>query len=157
MASQNLVSATISPEAQDAILKSIADIRSRLGFLLNLQASEVTGMFKAGKELVPFLAESRKVARNHPEILSSWFNTQEYERDCQLAEDLARIVDDVNELSEALGHTLTAARSDALVSSLDVYACARLNRDKLPGMNSVADTLGVYFKRSPHTAAKKAV
>ena len=154
MASQNLVSASITPEAQDAIMKLVADIRSRLGFLLNLQAEEVTGLVKAGKELTPFLAECRKVVKSHPEIFTGAFDAQEFERDFLLSESLGTILDQVDELSEALRHTLIAVRSDTLVAGLDVYAATKMHRDKIPGLNVVADNLGVYFKRGPRQTAK---
>jgi len=156
MASQNLVSASITPEAQDAIAKAIADIRTRLGFLLNLQATDVSSMVKAGKELVPFLSECRKVVKGHPEIFTGSFDPQEFEKDYQLADALGPISDEIDQLSEAVRHTLMAARSDALVSGLEVYAATRMHRDKIPGLNVVVDNLATYFKRSPRATAKAA-
>lgn len=156
MATQNLVSASISPETKDEILTSLADIRGKLGFLLTLQSDQVTGLFKAGKEFTPFLAECHKVAKSHPEILSGVFNTAEFDRDVRLAEDVAAISDALEQLTEGVSHTLTAARSDALVAALDVYAAVKLNRDKVPGLGGVADNLGSYFKKSPKMTAKVA-
>lgn len=154
MATQNLVSASITPEAQDVIAKAITDIRACLGFLLNLQTGEVATMVKAGKELTPFLAECRKVVKAHPEIFTGAFDAQEFERDFQLTEALSPILDEIEQLVEALRHTLMAARSDALVSGLDVYAATRMHRDKIPGLNVVADRLAAYFKRGPRSAGK---
>ena len=51
MAVQNLVSASISTETKDAILKSLAEVKGKLDFLLTLQADERNGLLKAGKEL----------------------------------------------------------------------------------------------------------
>jgi len=152
MASQNFVSASITPEAQDAITKLIAEVRSRLGFLLNLQTSEVATMVKAGKELIPFLAECRKVVKAHPEIFTGSFDAQEFERDFLLAEALGLILDQLDELTEAVRHTLIAVRGDLLVAAFDVYAATRLHRDKIPGLNVMAENLGVYFKRNPRSA-----
>jgi len=154
LATQNFVSASITPETRDAIEKSIGDIRNRLGFLLNLKTSDVTGMVKAGKEMTPFLAECRKVVRGHPEIFTGAFDAPEFEQDFQLAEALGSISDQIDELAEAVRHTLMAARSDTMVAGLDVYAAARQHRDKIPGLNVAADNLGAYFKRTPRTTAK---
>jgi len=104
--------------------------------------------------LTPFLAECRKVVKGHPEIFSAAFDTQEFEKDFQLAEALGPISDDIEQLAEAVRHTLMAARSDALVCGLDVYAATRMHRDKIAGLNVVADNLATYFKRSPRVAAK---
>jgi hypothetical protein len=148
MAVQNLVSASIASETKDEILKAIADIRKKLGFLLNLQGSEVTGLFKAGKEFTPFLDGCHTVAKAHPEILPGVFNRAEFDQDYQLSQDLASISEALDQLAEGVSHTLTAARSDALVTALDVYAAVKLNRDKVAGLGSVADNLGQYFKRT---------
>lgn len=156
MATQNLVSASITPEAKGAILDSLADVRSKLGFLLTLRSDEKAGIFKAGKEYGPFLAECHKVAKAHPDILPGVFNTAEFDRDYQLAQDVGAIADTLEQLAEGVSHTLTAGRSDALVAALDVYAAVKLNRDKVPGLGGVADNLGTYFKRSPKAAAKAA-
>lgn len=156
MVSQNLVSATLSPEAQDAIAKAIAEIRSRLGFLLNLGTDNLIGMVKAGKEMTPFLGECRKVVKGHPEIFTGSFDPVEFERDFLLAENLGPICDEIDQLAEGLRHTLMAARSDNLVACLDIYAVTRLHRDKIPGMNVVADNLAQFFKRGPKSAAKTA-
>jgi len=154
MAVQNLVSASITPEAQDAIVKSIADIRARLGFLLNLQAADIATMVKAGKEFVPFLAECRKVVKSHPEIFTGSFDPEEFERDFQLVEALGPISDDIEQLAEAVRQTLMAARSDALVGCLDIYGATQYHKDKVAGLNVVADNLAVYFKRGPRASAK---
>lgn len=155
MAAQNMVSASLSAEVKADVLHSIADVRSKLDFLLNLQTEDVTGMIKAGKEMLPFLDACHEVAATHPEILSPIFNRAEYDRDYQLARDLAPVADAVYQLWEAINHTLTAARSDTLVASLDVYSAGKLNRDKVPGLNSVVDRLGSFFKRPARTAAAK--
>ena len=147
MATQNLVSASITPEAKDEILKSLADVRKKLAFLLTLQADEAARLFKAGKEFGPFLDECHKVALSHPEILSGVFDIAEYDRDYRLVQDLGAIADLARELTEAIDHTLTAVRSDNLAGALDVYSATKLHRDKVPGLGGVADRLGAYFKR----------
>lgn len=153
MAVQNLVSASITSETKGAILSSLAEVRGKLGFLLNLQSSEVSGLFKAGKEMVPFLDGCHAVAKAHPEILSGVFDKAEFDRDHQLAQDLAEIADAVGQLNEAVAHTLTAVRSDALISALDVYSAVKTNKSKVPGLNNVADNLSRYFAKSPRASA----
>jgi hypothetical protein len=152
MAVQNLVSASISSETKDEILKAVADIRAKLGFLLNLQSSESMGILKAGKEFLPFIDGCHGVTKAHPEILSGVFNATEFERDYQLAHDLGEIAEAVAQLNEGVTHTLTAVRSDALVAALDVYSAVKSNKSKVPGLNSVADNLGRYFAHTPKAA-----
>ena len=153
MSVQNLVSASITAQTKDEVLRSIADIRAKLGFLLNLQASEVVSLVKAGKEFVPFIDTCHAVTKSHPEILSGVFDKTEFDNDYQLSKDLAEIAESLAQLNEGVSHTLTAARSDALVASLDVYSAVKSNKSKVAGLNSVADTLGKYFQKQPKTAA----
>jgi len=156
MAVQNLVSASLAAEAKDEILKSLVEIRGKLDFLLTLQADEVSGIFKAGKEYMPFLDLCHSAAKSHPEMLSGVFNMAEFDRDYLLSKDLGTIADAVHELCEAVDHTVTAARSDALVSGLDVYSASKLHRDKIPGLGRLVDAMAQYFKKSPRTATKAA-
>jgi len=153
MAVQNLVSASIPSETKDEILKEVAAIRTRLGFLLNLQASESAGLLKAGKEFLPFIDGCHAVAKAHPEILSGVFDKAEFDQDHRLAQDLGEIADAVAQLNEAVGHTLMAVRSDALVASLDVYNAVKANKSRVPGLNTVADHLSRYFAKSPRASA----
>ena len=90
MSVQNLVSASITAQTKDEVLRSIADIRAKLGFLLNLQASEVVSLVKAGKEFVPFIDTCHAVTKSHPEILSGVFDKTEFDNDYQLSKDLCR-------------------------------------------------------------------
>ena len=155
MAIQNLVSASITPETKDEILKSLANARKKLGFLLTLPAEEAVRLFKAGKEFGPFLDECHKIAQSHPEILSGMFDVEEYERDYRLIQDLGTIADQAREFHEAIEHTLTAVRSDHLAASLDVYAAGKAHRDKVPGLVGVVDKLSTFFRRTPRAAQAK--
>jgi len=156
MAVQNLVSATIASETKAEILKSLASVREKLGFLLNLQASEVSSLVKAGKEFGSFLDGCHAVVQAHPEILPGVFDKVEFDRDYQLAQDLGEIAEAVAQLNEGVSHTLTAVRSDTLVSALDVYSAVKAGKAKVPGLNTVADNLGRYFQRSPRTTSATA-
>lgn len=120
--------------------------------MLNLQSAEVMGIRKAGKEFVPFIDRCHGVVKSHPEILSGVFNMPEFDRDYQLAQDLGEAAEALAQLNEAVGHTLTAVRSDALVTALEVYSAVKSNESKVPGLNTVADTLGRYFQKSPRAS-----
>ena len=153
MAVQNLVSASIASETKDEILREIADIRTKLGFLLNLQSSEVASLVKAGKEFIPFIDGCHSVAKAHPEILSGVFDKQEFDRDFQLSRDLGEVAEALGQLNEGVAHTLTAIRSDALMAAFDIYSAVKMNKSRVPGLNSVADNLGRYFQKSPRASA----
>ncbi len=80
---------------------------------------------------------------------------EEFERDWKLAKDLGAISDALNQLTQGVDHTLTAARSDTLMAALDIYAAVKLHRDRVPGLPVVADRLSTWFKRTPAAAKVK--
>ncbi|MBI4977085.1 MAG: hypothetical protein HZC28_06350 [Spirochaetes bacterium] len=155
MATQNLVSATLAPETKAEITQKLSGIKSQLGFLLSLDASEVHSLFKAGKELEPFLDKAHQAVEAHPEILPGVFNVAEFKKDYQLSKDMADIVAMANELAEGLQSTHVAVKSDAMAAALDVYAAVRQHKDKVSGLSTIADDMAVYFKKSKKKAAMK--
>jgi hypothetical protein len=148
MSAQNLVSASIAPETKTDILAKLADIKSKLGFLLTLQPDEVKALFKAGNGFAPFVEKAYNAAVSHPNILPPVFDSAEFQKDFQLSKDLVAINDLVSELRESLGNTLLAVNSDALTEALEVYSAVKQNRDKVPGLNVVADEMAEFFKKT---------
>ena len=151
--SQNLISATL-PEAKAAeINQKLNEVKEALNFLLSIQPSEVSGIIKPGNTYQPFIELAGQTVNNHPEILSGVFNKDEYAKDMALWQALRPIATQINELSDAINKTYYAVGSDVLVASLDVYTSVKQNADKVPGLKSTADEMGVFFKRAK--AAKK--
>jgi hypothetical protein len=153
MSSQNMISASLAAETKAEILKALEDIKSKLDFLLSLQSDDIQSLFKAGNGYLPFIEKAYAAVAEHPEILPSVFNAGEFKKDYALSKDLAPIVTRVNELAEGLQKTYTAVNSDTLAASLDVYAAVKLNRDKVPGLNVIADEMGVFFKKPARKSA----
>ena len=148
MAIQNLISAILPAEIIAEIKQKLADIKSRLTFLITLQPDEIQELFKAGKGYASFLDKAHDSVCDHPEIMPAVFNIEEFKRDYILAKDLAPILNQVKELAMALEHTVLAARSDALGEALEVYAAIQQNKDKVPGLNVVADEMAKFFKKT---------
>lgn len=153
MPRQNLISASLSEETLAEIQQYIEAIRSKLDFLVTLQPVEIQSLFKAGNSLLPFLDQAHSVVQQHPQVLPAVFDAEEFQRDYALSKNLSHIATQVRQLENALGNTLIATHSDALVSALDVYAAVRQHRDKVPGLNVVADDMAAFFKKSRPKAA----
>ena len=148
MAAQNLVSASIDAQTKTDILQKLSDIKSKLGFLLTLQPDEIQSIFKAGNGYAPFIEKAHNAVNGHPEIMSGVFDAEEFKRDFQLSKDLTAISDQVNQLADSLQNTMLAVNSDALAAALDVYSAVKLNKDKVPGLNVVANEMAEFFKRT---------
>jgi len=145
---QNLVSATLTEETKNQILAKLTEIKSALDFLLSLQPKEVRSLFKPGNTFAPLIDKAYQVVIDHPEILPSVFDKEEFIRDYQLSKDLTPIDNQINELSESVSKTLMAISSDALNGTLEVYAAVKQNKDKVPGLNVVAAEMAEFFKKA---------
>lgn len=145
---QNLVSATLTEETKNQIFAKLAEIKSALDFLLSLQPKEVRSLFKPGNTFAPLIDKAYQVVVDHPEILPSIFDKEEFIRDYQLSKDLTPIDNQINELSESVSKTLMAISSDALNGTLEIYAAVKQNKDKVPGLNVVAAEMAEFFKKA---------
>jgi len=96
------------------------------------------------------------VVTEHPEILPSVFNVEEFKKDYALSKDLAPIVLQAGELNEGLQKTYTAVNSDAMAGGLDVYGAVKLNKDKVPGLKVIADQMGAFFQKQTRKSAPPA-
>jgi len=108
---------------------------------------------KVGNVMLPFLEKAFNTVAEHPEILPSVFDKDEFIRDYQLTKDLVPISNLLNELTSAIENTLYAANSDCMVEALEVYAAVQQNKDKVPGLDVISAELKAFFKRSRKTAA----
>jgi len=156
MANQNLVSAVISPELKTSIVTKLSGLKTDLSFVISLLPSEKNEHVKVGNVMLPFLDKAYSAAQAHPEILPSVFDKDEYGKDYQLTKDLIQIYNQLGELKSAVEATLYAAGSDTMVESLEVYAFVQQYRDKIPGLDIVADELKAFFKKSKKTATAAA-
>jgi len=154
MPSQNLISATIAPEKKSEIMQKLAEIRNDLHFLLTLQPDEIQGLMKAGNTYSPFIEKAYNAINAYPEIMAGVFNIEEFKRDYILTKDLTIIKNQVEQLADGLNNTLIAANSDAMAAALEVYANVKQNRDKVPGLNVVAEEMAGFFKRTRKKAGR---
>lgn len=84
MPNQNLVSASLSPEAKAAVLADFADIKKRLDFLTSLDEKYIKGLFKAGNGYAPLLDKAYRAVSEHPDIMPRVFSLEEFKRDYEL-------------------------------------------------------------------------
>jgi hypothetical protein len=148
MATQNLVSATLSADTKADVMDKLNSVKKSLSFLLTLKGSEIHSLFKTGNGYAPFVEKAYNVVNNHPDIMPGVFDVNEFKRDYLLSKDLTEIVDLVHQISDSLTDTLTAVRSDAVNGALDVYSSVKLNSDRVPGLKVVSAEMSDFFKRS---------
>lgn len=158
MATQNLVSAKLSPELKASIDQKLNGLKTDLNFLVSMVKGERNEYIKVGNIMLPFLDKIHNIAAAHPEILPAVFDKEEYEDDYQLTKNLIPIAEGIAELHSSLQATLFAANSDTMMESLEIYAAAQMNQSKVPGLDAMVAELKVFFKKShkPKTEANTA-
>ena len=153
MATQNMISAAISPEIKTAVHQKLDEVKSSLEFLLALKPKEIKELFKAGNAFAPFVEKAYNTVLSHPQILPPVFDAEEFKKDFQLSKDLTSIVSKINELADTINKTLIAANSDAMAASLEVYQAVKQNCDRVAGLNVISEEMGEFFKRSKKKTA----
>ncbi len=148
MAAQNLVSEEFTSEGKAAVDQGLAGIKGGLPALVTLQPDEKQELVKVGNSYLPFIDKAHEVLTAHPDIMPGVFDAEEFRRDYTLARDMTPYVDEITELLEGMEDTLFAARSDAMMGALEVYAAIQRNKDKVPGLDAIAAEMAVFFKRT---------
>ena len=154
MATQNLVSASLSVETRADVLDKLTAIKKSLGFLLTLKSDQKQSLFKVGNGYTPFVEKAYNVVNAHPDILPGVFDAQEFKKDYQLSKDLTTIVDQIRQLADSLNDTLMAVSSDAITEALEVYSAVKQNSNRVPGLKVTETEMSEFFKR---TRKKEAV
>lgn len=148
MTAQNLVSGVMSEEQKTSVTGAVQTIKDGIPFKVVLQPQEKREFVRVGNTYVPFIDLAHQVVTEHPEIMPGIFDTAEFDRDYQLGIDLSPILGQLNELAESVEDTIFAARSDAMAGALEIYAAVQQNKDKIPGMDTVAAQMAAFFKRA---------
>ena len=76
------------------------------------------------------------------------FDIQEFKNDVLLGRDLGEILGVIHELTSSVEETDFAINSDAMSEALEVYAAVQNNKSKVPGKDTTADDMKMFFKKS---------
>lgn len=148
MMKQNLISADFPAEKAQEIINKIEGIKSELPFLVTLNPEEKNELVKLGNHFRSFVEKAKQVLDSNPEVMPQVFNNNEFYRDYNLLNNLTPILNELNQLREAIEDTIFVTSSDLLSASLDIYANVQLNKDKIPGMDTIYQEMKEFFKRT---------
>jgi len=140
------ISYVLPQEDLTAVNKAFAEVDRLLPFLVNLDSNESRGMFKLGPKSADFVQDSATAVNSFPNVLPPSFDKEEFLKDATLFRQLMEIKFQLDSLCEKVNDTLTAVGSEAMTSSLEVYAYVQTASDRTPGLKSVADKLKDRFK-----------
>lgn len=148
MMKQNLISADFPAEKAREIINKIEAIKSELTFLVTLNPENKNELVKLGNYYKPFVDKAKQVLDSSPEIMPQVFNKNEFYRDYNLLNNLVPVLNELNQLREAIEDTIYVTSSDLFSASLDVYANVQINKDKIPGMDTIYQEMKEFFKRT---------
>lgn len=148
MPKQNLISADFPAQKTQDILRKLEEIKNELPFLVTLNAKDKKELIKLGNYYKPFVDKAKQVLDSSPEIMPQVFDKDEFYRDYELLNNLTPILNELNQLREAVEDTIFVSASDLFSSSLDVYASVHLNRDKISGMDTIHQEMKESFKKA---------
>lgn len=128
-------------------MAAIATIRQNLPFLLALKPEDRKSILKLGPKSVKFVAEVRKLAAAHPELVPSAIDFPEFAKDADLVEALGRFQPELAQVSEAVEDTLMVAGSEAMNSALILYGILQTSARAVPGLDETVKELGQRFRQ----------
>lgn len=144
---QNLISAVITAEELTAVNAAIETIKEKLPFLVTFSDNQKKTIHKLGNTYKPFADDAAETVTIYPQIMSGTFDKEEYLRDYQLYKRLSEIEGKLASLYSAVEDTLMAAGSDTLSGSLQIYNAVQQNQKKIPGLDTVAAKMQVFFEK----------
>ncbi|MEA5567212.1 hypothetical protein [Anabaena sp. UHCC 0399] len=149
------VSATLSATDKDALLQTIATIKEKLPFLVDLNNEERKALPKMGDKSRAFVSKALEVATQNPEFLPRSFDLEEMRKDVQLFEALYPLLLALTQLQELLDDTSLAVGSEAYAAALQVYNYAKAS-GQTGGLDAVVEEMGQRFARKSRKAKPQA-
>lgn len=146
MKATNLVSATLTPEDQQAVLNAIAVIKSKLPFLLSTTAEERKMLTKMGDKSQAFVSMALDLARQSQDYLPRSFEVEEMRKDVELYQQLRPILLALTQLQELVDNTSMVVGSEAMVAALTVYNSAKEHGQEA-GIDAILEEMGQRFSR----------
>lgn len=147
MPQQNLVAGTLSDANKQAVLDAIATIRSKLPFLISLSDDERRSLPKMGDKSVAFMQKGYEFAQQNTDKLGADFGMADYTQDYNLEAQLREVEAALGQLSEEIGDTMIALRSDLMVRSNFVYALMKVLGKSSGAFDDMRKDMGMRFKR----------
>jgi hypothetical protein len=119
------ISAALTQADRDAVMDAVATIKTKLPFLIDLNASERKALPKMGDKSRAFVSKALEVATQNPDFLPRSFDLEELRKDVQLVEAMYPIVVALTQLQELVDDTCVAVGSEAYAAALQVYIALR--------------------------------
>lgn len=145
---ENFVSADLSAEAADNIMKAITAIRASLPFLVPLTPEQRRRLQHASASGQGYLQDTITFVQQNPDAMPGNFNTPEFLKDGALLGAYAPIAAALARLNEDVNDTFIALQADLYAGFLDVYAFAKAN-NRSGAYDAYVTATKARFAKSP--------
>lgn len=145
----NNISHEITPASLAMIQQALKTLKDELHFGVNLTPEERKALPKMGDGSWPFVQKSMTYVQSNPEYLPAYLNKVEFERDYNLAVELDKISQQLQQLTQLVEHTQMAAGSEAMQVALQYYHTVKMAATQNnPGAGAIADDLAKRYAKN---------
>jgi hypothetical protein len=111
MANLSNINASISQEEMQEIKSQLADIRAKLGFLINVQPQDRQSMRTLGDKLYGYVRDVLTLSQSYPDTMAKDFDVDGFTKDFQAYDNLGSILASLTGLTESVKDTRMALGS----------------------------------------------
>ncbi len=152
MSQDSKISVSLESSKLAAARSKLSGIRGDLAEVLvvSLTAEERQNMLKMGDKTLAFVGKALEFARQNPQLVPSYLDLAEAEKDYDLALSLSEVLKDISTLQRGLEDTAMLSGGEAYNAALIFYTSVRgASRSNLPGTQAVYDELKKCFPGRP--------
>ncbi len=143
------MSGRLTQEETEQLVRKLREIRECLPFLIQLTPSERIGGLKMGDRAMAFVERALQIARERPQLMPSYIDLEEMERDFELWKNLGVLIREISSLLEALEDTRMGAGADAYSTALLIYGALKQSAQAgVPGVDTLIAELSAHFDRA---------
>jgi hypothetical protein len=153
MSRNNLISAELSPEQKNEVLKCLNEAQNILSFLINISAAEKKRLAKMGTRSVGFVDDCIMTFDEFAPLLPNNLDRAELKRDRLLQEDLMAISVKVSALHESIQDSLAALNSDLMTACNDGYAILQRSSMRDNAVKMALERISKRYSRRARPAA----
>jgi hypothetical protein len=148
------ISATLTDAVINQIKDHAAQARVLMPFLQTLSTDERMKFYKMGPKRLAWVQACIDAAKNHPEVLPTYFKVEEFEKDFALARALADIRGVYQSLCTDIDDTTMGVGKEAATAASQVMGWVDDAAKSQPGLKSVAESLHEFFQQANAAAAQ---
>lgn len=147
------ISAELTVENEDTVLQNIDGAASLLPFLVELTKDDRKRMYFMSRKRLDFVERGLRYAQENPQLVPSYLDLTEFEKDVALRTQLYRVFDRVNTLHKSLKDTLSILESEAYEIARSFYAAVKVAAKRgEQGAENIAKDLLYHYKQQKSQA-----